>query len=338
MFGFKDSLVGLRAPHLPAISAEQWLNSQPFSEWPTDKIVLVDFWTYSCVNCLRTLPYLKKWHQMYADKGLVILGVHTPEFDFEKDRANVERFVRDYGLDYPIVQDNDYQIWNAFINHYWPRKLLIDTKGIIRYDHAGEGAYQQTEIAILRLLSEINPNIAVPKMGYVELAKPGEVCFPTTPETYCGYQRGALGNPEGHQPDQVYTYVAPSGERRDGWLYLQGQWEATAEAVRHAAITNTLDEYLELAWHGLECNLVMRSSTGKKIAVVVTLNGQPIPQDRAGSDIEYGEGQSFVYVEQPRLYGLVKSKKFGDHLIRLATRSDKLECYAFTFGGCTDQS
>ena len=334
---FTDNLIDIHAPNLPAIPASNWFNSQPITTLPIpDKVVLLDFWTYSCVNCLRTLPYLKKWQEKYADRGLVIIGVHTPEFAFEKEAANVEPFLKEQGINYPVVLDNDFLIWNAYANHYWPRKFLIDRSGVIRYDHIGEGAYQETEIAILRLLAEINPDIQVPKMAVSEMPAAGAVCYPTTAETYCGYARGLLGNAGGFQEDTVASYEAPS-ERRDGFIYLQGQWESKAEYLRHAAITNELSDYLELPWHGLECNLVMRSSTGKKIAVVVTLDDKPVPKAMAGPDIEYGEGQSFVYVEKARLYGLIKTKTYGEHRLRLATRSDKLECYAFTFGGCEEE-
>lgn len=333
MFGHRDSLVGLQAPRWPAIGEQYWLNSHPWTTYPPGKVILVDFWTYSCVNCLRTLPSLKKWHQQYADKGLTIIGVHTPEFAFEKERTNIEHFLKQESITYPVVQDNDFLIWNAFTNHYWPRKILIDTTGKIRYDHIGEGAYNETEVAIRRLLSEINPAITAPAAAEITSPETGQVCYPTTAETYCGYQRGRFGNVEPIAMNTPHLYQAPS-ERTDGHIYLQGIWEVTAEYVRHAALTDILSDYLELPWHGLECNLVMKSTSGKRIAVVVQLDGQPIPMEMAGADIHYGEGESFIFVDEPRMYRLVNAKDFGRHVIHLTTRSDKLECYAFTFGGC----
>ncbi len=166
------------------------------------KVVLIDFWTYSCINCIRTLPYLKEWHSKYSDKGLEIIGVHTPEFEFEKDYDNVKMAVEKYGIKYPVVLDNDYKTWNAYKNQFWPRKYLIDANGFIRYDHIGEGAYEETEKKIQELLAEMGSKVDQ------EISKPQNVIDVNpikvnTPELYLGYKfaRASLGNSEGFQPE-----------------------------------------------------------------------------------------------------------------------------------------
>ena len=198
------------------------------------KVVLIDFWTYSCINCIRTIPYLVDWDQKYSDKGLVIVGIHTPEFEFEKDIHNVQAAVKKFGIKYPVLQDNDKETWNAFENRYWPRKYIVDTEGYIRYDHIGEGGYQETEKVIQNLLAEraaqqgikgINFNQTLiknsPTTESVDFSKI------ITPELYLGYEsaRAPLGSKEGFQPTEIVNYSIPNSDLEPNLVYVEGRWK-----------------------------------------------------------------------------------------------------------------
>ncbi|HZI72334.1 MAG TPA: redoxin family protein, partial [Nitrososphaeraceae archaeon] len=200
------------------------------------KVVLVDFWTYTCINCIRTIPYINDWNQKYADKGLIIVGVHSPEFDFEKSYDNVKAAVQKYGIKYPVLLDSDHGTWNAFGNQYWPRDYLIDAQGYIRHDHIGEGGYDQTEKAIQSLLAERAALMGMKEISFntkpttinprslqsVDLTKG------TTAEIYLGYYyaRAPLGNPENFKPDQTVPYSIPSNTNfKPDVAYLQGNWK-----------------------------------------------------------------------------------------------------------------
>ncbi len=202
-----------------------------------NKVVLLDFWTYSCINCIRTIPYLNDWNQEYADKGLVIVGVHSPEFEFEKNYDNVKAAVQKFGIKYPVVQDNDHGTWNAYANQYWPRDYLIDVDGYIRHDHIGEGGYAETEKAIQSLLAERAAQMGMKEISFSTKAtipiKPGslqsvDLTKSTTPEIYLGYflARAPLGNPQNFEPDQIVSYTIPSNTNfKPNIVYLDGQWK-----------------------------------------------------------------------------------------------------------------
>src|SRR5919202_200655 len=228
-----------KAPDFSKITG--YINTKPINlKDLKGKVVLVDFWTYSCINCIRTIPYLVDWNEQYADKGLVIVGVHTPEFEFEKNIDNVKAAVQKYGIKYPVLQDNDKGTWDAYQNRYWPRKYLIDNEGYIRYDHIGEGGYAETEKVIQSLLTEraaqagiseinlnINKNTTTPKnVQTIDFAKVN------TPELYFGYQlaRAPLGNPEGFKPNQIVTYSVPQrSDIKPNAIYLIGDWKNNAD-------------------------------------------------------------------------------------------------------------
>src|SRR3989344_3785729 len=202
------------------INAEEGVQIKDFR----GKVVLVDFWTYSCINCIRTLPHLVDWDAKYKDKGLVIIGVHTPEFDFEKKTENVQAAMEKHGVKYPVVQDNNYATWDAFKNRYWPHKYLIDADGYIRYDHIGEGGYEETELKIQELLAEIDADVEDMAVTNVPDQTPTKQ---TTPELYAGYgfalNRGQnVGNKEGLQPGKTIDYTLPEQLELDT-IYLKGQ-------------------------------------------------------------------------------------------------------------------
>jgi len=326
---------GLRAPEFEG--GGPWINSEALKmKELRGSMVTVDFWTYSCVNCLRTLPYLKDWWKKYRDKGLVLVGVHTPEFDFEKDHENVERFCRENDVAWPVVLDNDYTIWNAYANSYWPRKYLVDKDGVIRYDHAGEGAYAETEIMIQQLLREVNPDVELPTLEMEEHAhRMGAVCFPSSPELYCGYERGRIGNREGYHPGKVTDYKDP-GSYAENHIYLNGLWKNNAESMRHARVTRNLEDHIAILYNGVEVNAVIRPAKGGQFMVYATVDGAQVPGSMAGEDIQIDQGQSFLTVNEPRMYRVIKDRAYGAHVLRLASNSDEFEIYAYTFGGCLE--
>lgn len=300
----------------------------------TGKVVLLDFWTYSCVNCIRTLPHVKRWHETYADKGLVVIGVHTPEFEFEKKQENVEKAINDFQITYPVVLDGDYKVWNLYANRWWPRKFLIDNHGSIIYDHVGEGGYAETEQAIQKALTQIGAKdlpIIKPDMSVG-----GGICYRTSPETYLGFLRGRYGNAKNLLPNEE-TDFTDAGEHEDDIAYLHGHWKITGESVQHVRKLPSPTEYLLIKYSAFSANLVMGTThkgTSKTAEVVVELDGHPLPEDMAGEDVKYKKGKAIVTVKKSRMYRLVDSDNYHKGTLKLKTAAGNLEMFAFTFGGC----
>lgn len=235
--------------HAPEIG-QTWVNSAPLALRDLrGRVVLVDFWDYTCVNCLRTLPYVVEWHRRYAQKGLAVVGIHAPEFTFARSQELVNEAMRRFGIEYPVVLDNGYLIWQAFANKCWPAKYLVDKDGYIRFFHFGEGDYAGTELAIQSLLREANPGLEFPPPmePLRDTDRLGAACYRTTPELYLGFRRGRLGNSGGFQnlPSDVEAaapgehrpaakYVLPEKVEADVF-YLNGAWQAGPESVRAAA-------------------------------------------------------------------------------------------------------
>lgn len=220
----------------------------------TKKVVLIDFWTYSCVNCIRSMPYLKEWHDRYKDKGLVIIGVHTPEFAFEKEKENVEKAIKDFGITYPVVLDSDYQVWQLYANRFWPRKFLVNKDGQIIYDHTGEGGYALTEEETQKALLELNPKLSFLKPTSDEGS--GGICYPVTPETYLGSLRG--------RPGQVW--------------YTEGEWTTHPEYIEHTGDSEDFEDFILLKFEATEVNLV--ASSPETTSVKVKLNGRSVNEIR----------------------------------------------------------
>jgi thiol-disulfide isomerase/thioredoxin len=281
------------------------------------RVVLVDFWTYTCINCIRTLPYLKAWDAAYRKDGLTIVGVETPEFAFEKEASNVEDAISQFGLRYPIVQDNEMGTWNAYDNEYWPADYLIDAHGQVRYATFGEGDYDQTETAIRALLAEAGHQVGA-KSHPTDVIKPTEVA---TPETYLGTNRaeGWVNGPISGAHDYG---PPPTSELAVNDFAYSGTWNIAgqpAEAVSNAGID--LDFYAKNAY------LVLSSPGEHPLPVQVLLDGHPISPADAGADVHNGE----VTVRRQRLYWLVSLKRDERH--RLSLRfADGVTGYAFTFG------
>jgi cytochrome c biogenesis protein CcdA/thiol-disulfide isomerase/thioredoxin len=281
------------------------------------KVVLLDFWTYTCINCLRTLPHLRAWYSTYRDDGLVIVGVHAPEFAFEKDAGNVEGAIADNGIRYPVVQDNEFGTWTAYGNRYWPAKYLIGADGQVRYVHFGEGAYETTEAAIRSLLAEAgDANLGAGTRASAEAADP-EL---RTPETYLGYER-AEGFVVAPRPG-VFDYSVPAaGELGLNQFAYGGLWRVGSEAA-----TAAREATLSLSFQARRVFLVLGSES-RPSRVRVLLDGEPIQDTVAGEDVSGGAAR----ITRQRLYGLVDLPEAGRHTLELHL-DPGISGYAFTFG------
>jgi cytochrome c biogenesis protein CcdA/thiol-disulfide isomerase/thioredoxin len=292
-----------------------WLNSEPLhlSEL-RGKVVLVDFWTYSCINCQRTFPYLRAWHEKYQDDGLVIIGVHSPEFEFEKNPENVRQAAADFGLTYPIMQDNDFATWRAYKNRYWPAKYLLDQNGVIRYTHFGEGKYDQTEAVIQELLEEIGSEVSGEKISNEEYRN-----YARTPELYLGYERlERLASPEDFIANQTTTFSSPEVLPNNSFAY-QGDWLLMPE---YAAPSKGARLYLN--FEAKEVFLVARSRS-KVSQIKIELDGAT---KYFGEDSEAG----MVTIDADRLYKLINLPNPGKHQLKIEFLDSDVEIYAFTFG------
>lgn len=320
--------------HAPEIG-RAWYNTAPLAMRELrGRVVLVDFWDYTCSNCLRTLPYLKEWHRRYRDKGLTVIGVHSPEFSFARTAEFVERAIQAQGLKYPIVLDNEFQIWQSFANRCWPTKYLIDKDGYVRYYHLGEGGYGETEAAIQTLLHETNPALALPALvePFRETDQPGARCYPVTPELYLGAARGRLGNKGGYAENEVKDYRS-GGEYQPDLAYLDGPWFASKEFIAACPLDDRPSRLL-VRCTAAEVNLVMSVAETDGAMADLTINGVPVCTEEAGEDVQMASGKSTVAVQEPRMYRLLKSNEAATRLIELSTLSPGLEVYAFTFVSC----
>ena len=331
----------------PALAGlDGWINSPALTlDDLAGKTVLLDFWTYTCVNCVRTLPYLKDWHRKYAGEGLVIIGVHTPEFDFEKIPENVERAASDFGLEYPIAQDNDFATWRAYRVEAWPSKYIVDAAGFVRYYHRGEGAYADTERVIRYLLAEsgrdlsdITPDSA-PDPLPIAGARSADMETFQTREIYGGALRniaygGAYILNENYYESAraAADYVEPDA-LRNHFIALHGRWFAAAESIDHARTTDGYEDYIALRFFANEVNAVMGFEGGAPYAFRVTLDGEPVPQDAAGADLAYdANGESVVSVDSPRMYQLIRRAEVASNRLTLSPKDDRFSLFALTFG------
>jgi len=282
------------------------------------KVVLLDFWTYSCINCIRTMPYLRAWHEKYADDGLVILGAHAPEFEFEKSSKNVREAIEDFEIHYPVFQDNDFKTWKAYKNRAWPAKYLIDKNGKIRYTHIGEGDYDETEKAIQLLLKETGKTVEY------EINNPTYDITSRTPELYLGYSRMEyLASPERVDANNKATYTKPSSLDRNSFSY-DGMWNIGPEQS-----SPSKGAVLELNFEATEVFLVMRpKNEGQSGNVRVSLDELMVNENFAGKDVMASE----VNIDSDRLYKLIKLDKAGNHFLKLEFLDDNVEIFAFTFG------
>jgi cytochrome c biogenesis protein CcdA/thiol-disulfide isomerase/thioredoxin len=311
---------GLEKPY-PApdfADIQQWLNSDPLTMAQLKgKVVLIDFWTYSCINCVRTLPYITSWDQKYRDKGLVIIGVHAPEFEFEKNTSNVKAALVKHGIKYPVAQDNNLSTWTNFQNRYWPAHYLIDKNGQVVYTHFGEGHYDKTEhnIRYLLGLDDQANNTMPPSPSFLQ---------DQTAETYLGYGRGERysGTPEWLK-DTVARYNLPKFLPLDHWA-LSGGWKVGSENITATDKSATL----QLNFKARKLFLVLGSTTGKPVRAVIHLNGEKVNTSNAGDDVKDHQ----VTITGHTLYELIDQKTAKNSLFAIEALDPGLEAYAFTFG------
>lgn len=314
--GLEDAL---DAPY-PApdfVGIDTWLNSPPLTMAQLKgKVVLIDFWTYSCINCVRTLPYITAWDQRYRDKGLVIIGVHSPEFEFEKNVDNIKAALQQYHIHYPVAVDSNLATWDNFNNQYWPAHYLINKDGQVVYTHFGEGDYDVTEHNIQVLLGL--KSLQAPVAGQNETMN-----FNQTPETYLGYARAdRFSSDVSLQANQNYNYAFPSFTSLDQWS-LAGQWSVDSDKIISAAS----DAKLRLNFNAQKVFMVLGSQDNKPIQVTVTLNGKPVTT-LAGADAPNG----ILTVTRHALYELIDQKDVANGLLEITAKQPGLEAYTFTFG------
>jgi len=311
--------------------ATDWINSPPLtSDQLKGKVVLVDFWTYSCINCLRTLPYVKAWAQKYKDSGLVVIGVHTPEFPFEKDLSNVQKAVHDFGITYPVAMDNNNKIWNAFSNQYWPAHYFIDVNGNVRYHHFGEGNYDESERWIQDLLKERNAQQALPG-GIVNVQAQGAEAAPDmdevkSPETYLGYERAQnFASPGGLNQEDPQLYTIPTHLEVNQWA-LAGKWIDESQIAALASSNGRI----AYRFHARDLHLVLGpSADGKPIRFRVTIDGKAPGENHGVDTNDNGDGM----VTENRLYQLVRQKgAINDHTFTIEFLDPGVQAFAFTFG------
>src|SRR3989338_5529746 len=319
-----------RAPDFAGIG--RWINSEPLKiEQLRGKVVLVDFWTYTCINCIRTLPYLKDWDKKYRDKGLVIVGVHTPEFEFEKKYENVLKAVNDYQLKYPVAQDNNYATWSIYQNRYWPHKYLIDVDGYIRYDYIGEGNYDETEKMIQLLLKERMGRLNQKNGVELEISKPKEaieVNFSgvNTPEIYFGYQfdRGNLGY-NGLKPDSFVDFNFPLKPFKN-FIYLEGKWKYNADNMELVSDEGSI----LLIFYAKNVNIVAGSENSSE--AFIFLNNEFENEKNKGSDVVVKDNKSVLGIQEFKLYNLASAESYGEHIISIDVAGKGFKIYTFTFG------
>jgi thiol-disulfide isomerase/thioredoxin len=312
----------------------EYINTKPISfDDLKEKVVLVDFWTYSCINCIRTIPHLNEWYDKYSDKGLVIVGIHTPEFEFEKNSDNVKSAVQKFGIKYPVLQDNDKETWNEYENRYWPRKYLVDDEGYIRYDHIGEGAYQETEKVIQALLSERAAHLGMKNTIFNDIQNSNnrskfeyqDVNFSKiqSPELYFGYEfaRAPLGNNEGFKPNQIVSYNLPdNSEIKPDVIHLEGKWKNNPD---HMELQSNNGSII-LKYNSKSVNIV----AGGKGNFTVTQDGNLIKNNLSKDS----SGNGKFMIDGQRLYNLATNKEYGEHTIEIDVIGKGFQIYTFTFG------
>jgi len=355
------------AEDIPTIEGiDAWLNTEielQIAQLAAEgKVVLVDFWTYTCINCIRTLPYLRDWWAQYEDDGLVILGIHTPEFEFEKDYQNVAEAIETHSVGWPVAQDNNMTTWRNFENRYWPAKYLYNVRGEMIYSHFGEGAYAETEERIRNALVEAGADLSddpfnAPQdqardAAFQSARQSGRAAV--TPELYAGWHRNFLTARAGRPPyvaQQEYFDAILNAEDRTEHtiatidvmvpqdiqphaMYFQGQWSVEPERIRHARMTENLEDYLALNYAAKSVNAVLTSDSGEPYRVIMTVDGAMMTPENAGEDVQWDDnGVSYILVDEPRMYALVDNPQYlPNSILTMRSDSDDFGLFAFTFG------
>ena len=310
-----------------------WLNSPPLTLANLrGKAILLDFWTYSCVNCIRTLPHMRHIHEQYSGDSFIIIGVHTPEFQFEKIPENVADAVKRFDIQYPVAIDSDNVTWKLYGNQYWPRQTLLDAKGRIRWEHAGEGDYETMEDQIRSLLRERGKQHPILNKG-AQAAKSKESENPRlttiTPEIYTGSLRSrGFGNGQVCVPGSCTRFLDPGDHERDT-LYLEGDWTQFPEYVIH---TGNESGYVLLRFSARNANAVLGTLNKKPLRVGIELDERAVDKGQGGGDARWDAEGSFVHVKDHRLYDIVRTGDQEAHELKLKTSDDGLCLYTYTFG------
>jgi len=315
---------------LPAASATEWLNSQPLTGADLrGKVVLVDFWTYSCINWRRTLPYLRAWAEKYKDQGLVVIGVHTPEFEFEKNVDNVRRAVKEMGIQYPVAIDSDGAVWRAFKNDFWPALYFVDGQGHIRHHYLGEGEYDRSERILQQLLAEAGKDgighklVSVHPSGAEVSADLGSL---KSPETHVGFEKTQnFASPGGAELGKRSVYALPARLKLNHWA-LAGEWTVEKQSI----VLNGAKGRIAYRFHARDLNLVMGPAVrGTSVRFRVLINGRP-PGLAHGSEIDAGGNGT---VGEQRLYQLIRQPRpVGDRQFEIEFLDPGAEVFSFTFG------
>lgn len=311
-----------------------WFNSKPISiRQMHGKVLLIDFFTYSCVNCVNTLPTIKALHEKYRDRNLVVIGVQTPEFEFEKDDGNVRKALEKHGITYPVANDWTNETWKSYGGQYWPRRALVNARGKVVFQQVGEGGEHELELKIIELLHEAGDRgeFEIEKnreLTHEEKVRVADFLKKKTPEIYLGWERGQLGNGAACVPGSCSEFV-DQAEHADHVAYLSGRWTQEKESVRKEG-----DEggYLIVKYTARRVNAVMRPYLGKRHRVYVTLDGRPLDRTSAGRDVKIDKTGSFIQVDGPDMYELVETEAPGTHELRLESDSDDFCVYTLTFG------
>jgi thiol-disulfide isomerase/thioredoxin len=304
----------------PQLAAKGWINTPPLTAADLrGKVVLYDIWTYSCINCVRTFPFIRAWYDRYRPDGLVVVGVHSPEFDFEKVHDNVAKAVKHLDVTWPVALDDDMTIWNEFKNRYWPADYVADRNGHLRYSHFGEGDYENTENVLRSLLGVPASAPRATLSGKTETASKDAL----NPETYLGTERSEIGTESGLRVyPPVGNLVAPN-------VALEGPWNGAPEKVTSAAPGADIAAGVIAQ----STNLVMAPADGRAMNVIVTIDGAPVPPRLRGADVDVDRmGRTVVTVSRSDMYRLIQGPGVEHHQLHVIAEQPGLEAYAFTFG------
>lgn len=318
-----------------------WIDSKPLTMADLHgKVVMIDFWEYTCINCIRTFPQNKEWYARYKKYGFEIIGVHDPEFQIAYDVGNVEAAVKRYALPYPIVVDDYYKIWGAYKNNVWPNRFLIDGNGNVRYELEGEGDDHNFEILIRRLLDEAHPGLRFPADYTLPAMENGDApqCGgEPTPEMYVGKwgDRGILENPDPYHPGVTVNYKFPA-KVDDGHAVISGKWETDPNGMIFEGKEQQPDQNasrLEMKYHATQVYAVMNVAQGKPERLYILQDGKDLTNDDKGADVKIdANGHSYIEVDSSRMYYLTANKQFGSHTLELIPTAPGIEVDSFTFG------
>jgi thiol-disulfide isomerase/thioredoxin len=313
-----------------------WFNGDPVPVSALrGQVILIHFWDYTCIHCHRTLPYIREWRRKYKDYGLVVIGVHTPKFPFGRDPGAVQRALERLKIEHPVVMDNESLIAARYGSRVWPSVYLVDRDGFLRLQSTGEGDYGAVEHAIQSLLYDagVDTDLPLPMEALRAEDRPGAICYRATPELFTGYIRGSIGNVEGYSPESAVNYHDP-GLYIDGRFYADGIWMNERNSVRFEGEPGQTG-HLVLSYRGSEVSAVLRPEGPACCEVEVRLDGCPVGVEDCGDDLlAKPDGTKYVILDEARSYHLLRTREFGEHVLRLTTSSRGCSVYSFTCVSC----